>query len=151
MMYFWWIYICEKTCLHSTLFIILPTNQNYKIMNSKTFFIIVMALLLSCNQVIATTHSKTIVMGGQYLDPSIEKKPTHRIPVPFIYATQNGYTIEFYVDMIGESVDITNYHTLLYTATIRNDGCIEIPKWISGEVEIRLTRGNITYHASIEL
>ena len=38
---------------------------------------------------------------------------------------------------------------LLYTAIITKNGKIKIPEYVSGEVELRLIRGNVIYHATI--
>lgn len=119
-------------------------------MNRKIFSIIVM-MFLACNQVIATSHPQTIVMGRQFFDPSVVKHPPHRVPASFIYAEQDGHKIKFQQNLFGEMIKVIGNHSILYTTIISDDGSIEIPNSILGDVELQLVRGSIVYAAFIEL
>lgn len=120
-------------------------------MDRKILITTIMLGQLPCLQLEITAHTRTIIMGGQYNDPSKGNLPNHRIPIPPIYIYQDGNNLLFNYCITGEPIKFVKGHTLLYTTTIKDEGSIEIPQWIIGKVEIRLTRGNITYHASIEL
>lgn len=108
-------------------------------------------MFLACNQVKATSHPQTIVMGGQFLDPSVVKHPPHRVPVSFIYAEQDGHKIKFQQNLFGEMIKVIGNHSILYTTNISDDGSIEIPNSILGDVELQLLRGCFVYAAFIEL
>ena len=119
-------------------------------MNRKICSIIVM-MFLACNQVIATSHSQTNVMAGHIFDPSAEKHPPHRVPASFIYAEQDGHKIKFQQKLFGEMIKVIGNHSILYTTIISDDGSIEIPNDILGDVELQLVRGSFVYTAFIEL
>lgn len=119
-------------------------------MNRKICSIIVMMFLV-CNQVIATSHYQTIVMGGHFFDPSVVKHPPHRVPASFIYAEQDGHKIKFQQKLFGEMIKVIGNHSILYTTIISDDGSIEIPNDILGDVELQLVRGSFVYTAFIEL
>lgn len=108
-------------------------------------------MFLACNQVIATSHPQTIVMGRQFFDPSVVKHPPHRVPASFIYAEQDGHKIKFQQNLFGEMIKVIGNHSILYTTIISDDGSIEIPNSILGDVELQLVRGSIVYTAFIEL
>lgn len=89
--------------------------------------------------------------GGQYNDPHNENKPTHRVPPAPIYVNQEGRCLAFDSSLVGETIKVVSDETLLYTTVIGEDGEIEIPEYILGEVELRLVRGSLIYHVMITL
>ena len=52
---------------------------------------------------------------------------------------------------MGETIKVVSDETLLYTTVIGEDGKIEIPEYIFGEVELQLVRGRLIYHVMITL
>lgn len=89
--------------------------------------------------------------GGQYNDPHNENKPTHRVPPAPIYVNQEGRCLAFDSSLVGETIKVVSDETLLYTTVIGEDGKIEIPEYIFGEVELQLVRGSLIYHVMITL
>ena len=89
--------------------------------------------------------------GGQYNDPHNENKPTHRVPPAPIYVNQEGRCLAFDSSLVGETIKVVSDETLLYTTVIGEDGKIEIPEYIFGEIELRLVRGSLIYHVMITL
>ena len=85
------------------------------------------------------------------------KRPTElpgqypRMPAAPIYVNQDGHLFTFQSSLAGETVEIVADDTLLYSTIIDTDGNVIIPGDISGEVELRLIRGSVTYYATIEL
>lgn len=76
---------------------------------------------------------------------------THRTPAAPIRATQDGHNISFATSCVGETIEVFDGDTLLYITIIREDGSVDIPENITGEVELRLIIGERTYSAEIEL
>ncbi len=112
---------------------------------------IVMSLLLPCMQVNMAVHAQTVIMGGQYLDPSDEKDRVSRTSVPPIFVNQDAHTFIFNASLAGETIEVVVGDEFLYTTMIGEDGKVVIPDNISGEVELRLYRGSLVYHAVVEL
>ena len=48
-------------------------------------------------------------------------------------------------------IKVIGNHSILYTTIISDDGSIEIPNSILGDVELQLIRGSFVYTAFIEL
>lgn len=92
-----------------------------------------------------------VIMGGQYNDPDNEDPQFKRSPIAPIYVEQDGYTLAFNASLAGEVVEVVGDNQLLYTMIIGEDGKVIIPDSISGEVELRLYRGCLVYHAEVEL
>lgn len=92
---------------------------------------------------------KWLLWGGQYNDPHQENKPTHRIPPVPIYVNQDGHNLTFDLSLVNETVEVISNEKLLYTIVVGDNGMVEIPEYISGEVEIRLIRDNLIYHVTI--
>ena len=109
-----------------------------------------MLLLQPC--VLMAAQPQMVIMGGQYNDPSNEKKPNHRVPSRPIIVSQDGHKLIFDVSLVGEMVEINRGGTTLYATVIKESGCVDIPIDIMGEVELCLyNRGNMVYHVFIEL
>ncbi len=117
----------------------------------KVIVMIVMLLLLPCMQVSMAAHAQTVIMGGQYIDPSDEKAPNHRMPAAPIYVSQDEHAFTFNASIAGETIEVVSGDEILYTTIIGEDGTVVIPDSISGEVELRLYRGSLVYHAEVEL
>jgi hypothetical protein len=118
-------------------------------MNRKIILILALVLVFPCCQMAAQVQM--VVMGGQYNDPHNENKPTHRVPPAPIYVNQEGRCLAFDSSLVGETIKVVSDETLLYTTVIGEDGKIEIPEYIFGEVELRLVRGSLIYHVMITL
>ena len=73
------------------------------------------------------------------------------MPASSIYVDQEDHTFTFNSGLAGETLEVVVGDELLYTAMIGEDGKVVIPDNISGEVEIRLYRGSLVYHAKVEL
>lgn len=78
-------------------------------------------MFLACNQVIATSHPQTIVMGRQFFDPSVVKHPPHRVPASFIYAEQDGHKIKFQQNLFGEMIKVIGNHSIMKPAASISD------------------------------
>ena len=68
-----------------------------------------------------------------------------------IFAEQDGGFFTFNTCLSGETIEVLSDGVVLYTSIIGEDGIVEIPASITGEVELRLVRGNAIYHAFVEL
>ena len=77
--------------------------------------------------------------------------PNHRAPSVPIHVNQDGHLFTFQSSLADETVEILNDGILLYVTLVGVDGSVTIPDEISGEVELRLVRGSMTYHAIVEL
>lgn len=64
---------------------------------------------------------------------------------------KKGRCLAFDSSLVGETIKVVSDETLLYTTVIGEDGEIEIPEYIFGEVELRLVRGSLIYHVMITL
>lgn len=115
-------------------------------MNRKIIVMFVMALSF-CSQIAA--QMQMVIMEGQYNDSPKENKPTHRLPPVPISFEQDNRCIIFDSNLVDETIEVVGIGGLLYTAIITKNGKIKIPEYISGEVELRLIRGNVIYHATI--
>ena len=98
-----------------------------------------------------------LLWGGQIALTSNYEQPgdlygNHpRMPAAPIYVNQDGHLFTFQSSLAGETVEIVADDTLLYSTIIGTDASVTIPADISGEVELRLIRGSMTYRATIEL
>ena len=123
-------------------------------MKKKAFLItFVIGMLLPYSMLAGNSINsvKQIVMGGQPDNPPIETDPIQRSPAVPIYVTQEDHRFVFNASLAGETIQILAGDTLLYTDVIGADGCVTVPEDITGEVELRLVRGSLTYHAVVEL
>lgn len=125
-----------------------PIINTIEDMNRMIFMAIAM-LLLPC--ALMAAQPQMVIMGGQYDDTSLENKPNHRAPARPIMVNQDGHKITFEVCFVGEFVQINRGETTLYSTIIGENGCVDIPTEILGEVELCLYRGNMVYHAIVEL
>lgn len=92
-----------------------------------------------------------IILSVNYEHPSDLYGNKPRIPAMPIYVEQDDRTFNFNIGLAGETIQIFADDTLLYTDVIGLDGSVVIPDNITGEVEMRLVRGSLIYHAVIEL
>lgn len=90
-------------------------------------------------------------MGGQYSNPDFEIGKVHRTPILPILVEQDAGIFTFNKSFAGETIEILIEGIVLYTSIINEGGIIEIPESIKGEVELRLIRESITYHAIVNL
>lgn len=90
-------------------------------------------------------------MSVHYEQPDKLSKPYSRSPAAPIYVTQDGHCFVFNASLAGETIQILAGDTLLYTDVIGVDGSVSVPDDITGEVELRLVRGSLIYHAMVEL
>ena len=67
-----------------------------------------------------------------------------------IYFDQDGHTFTFNSSLEGETVEVVIDDEVLYTV-VGEDGIVVVPEFISGEVELRLYRGSLVYHVTVEL
>ena len=61
-----------------------------------------------------------------------------------------------FVFVSGKHISFLNacafgFAVIIYTTIVGDNGCVDIPTDILGEVELRLYRGNMMYHAIVEL
>ena len=89
--------------------------------------------------------------GGQYSNPDFEIGKVHRTPILPILVEQDAGIFTFNKSFAGETIEILIEGIVLYTSIINEGGIIEIPESITGEVELRLIRESITYHAFVNL
>ena len=92
-----------------------------------------------------------IPMSVQYDQPSNLQQPNQRMPAKPVWVNQENHLFTFQGANVGETIEIYDGETLLYVSVIDAKKSIEIPSEISGEVELRLCRGNLTYYALVEL
>lgn len=133
------LYFCSKT-----------KNKIKNNMNKISRFFIAMLLLCFPFAQLSAMQQK-VIMGGQYNDPDNEDPPFKRSPIAPIYVGQDGYTFTFNASLAGEVVEVLGDDQLLYTTIIGDDGKVVVPDIISGEVELRLYRGSLVYHAIVDL
>ena len=100
---------------------------------------------------LVAAQPQMIVMGGQYNEPSNGNFPNSRAPAQPIVVKQVGHNFTFNIGLVGEIVEIVRDEAFLYTTIVGDNGCVDIPTDILGEVELRLYRGKMMYHAIVEL
>lgn len=88
-------------------------------------------MFLACNQVIATSHPQTIVMGRQFFDPSVVKHPPHRVPASFIYAEQDGHKIKFQQNLFGEMIKVIGNHSIMNSANDIEKISFNLEPWVT--------------------
>lgn len=103
------------------------------------------ALLFASLSVQASNRVVMSYRGGDALTPN------SRVPAAPIYVNQDNHTFIFCSNLAGEVIEVMGDGGLLYTSIIGEDGKVVIPDSITGEVELRLYRGNHGYSAIIEL
>ena len=77
--------------------------------------------------------------------------PNPRVPAAPIYVNQDNHTFIFSSNLAGEVIEVMGDDGLLYTSIIGENGKVVIPDSITGEVELRLYRGNHGYSATVDL
>lgn len=114
---------------------------------------IAIGMLLPCSMLAGNSINgvKQIVMGVRPDNPPDEMDPIKRSPPAPIYVMQEDHRFVFDASFAGETIQIFNGDSLLYTDVIGADGSVSVPDGITGEVELRLVRGCLTYHAMVEL
>lgn len=113
---------------------------------------VLFALLLACTPIAyVSANLQKVAMRGHYNDPNEELEHIRRSPIRPIYIDQDDHTITFSSNFVGKTVEVVISNTLIYTTIIGEDGKIVIPDNISGEVELRLYRGDLVYSAIVEL
>lgn len=112
---------------------------------------IAMILLLQGMQTYIMAQPQMVIMGGQYNKPDFEIGKVHRTPILPILVEQDAGIFTFNKSFAGETIEILIEGIVLYTSIINEGGIIEIPESITGEVELRLIRESITYHAFVNL
>lgn len=110
-------------------------------------------MLLPCSMLASNSINgvKQIVMGVRPDNPPDEMDPIKRSPTAPIYVMQEDHRFVFDASFAGETIQIFNGDSLLYTDVIGVDGSVSVPDGITGEVELCLVRGCLTYHAMVEL
>ena len=103
-----------------------------------------------CKPILWHSH-KWWLWGGQYSNPDFEIGKVHRTPILPILVEQDAGIFTFNKSFAGETIEILIEGIVLYTSIINEGGIIEIPESITGEVELRLIRESITYHAFVNL
>lgn len=74
-----------------------------------------------------------------------------RFAVITIYVNQDDHTFIFSSNLAGEIIEVMGSDGLLYTSIIGENGKVVVPNSITGEVELRLYRGDLVYSAIVEL
>lgn len=77
--------------------------------------------------------------------------PSSRVPAAPIYVNQDDHTFIFSSNLAGEIIEVMGKDGLLYTSIIGENGKVVVPNSITGEVELRLNRGDLVYSAIVEL
>lgn len=114
---------------------------------------IAIGMLLPCSMLAGNSINgvKQIVMGVRPDNPPDEMDPIKRSPTAPIYVMQEDHRFVFDASFAGETIQIFNGDSLLYTDVIGVDGSVSVPDGITGEVELCLVRGCLTYHVMVEL
>lgn len=110
-----------------------------------------MILLLQGMQTYIMAQPQMVIMGGQYSNPDLEIGKVHRTPILPILVEQDAGIFTFNKFFAGETIEILIEGIVPYTSIINEGGIIEIPESITDEVELRLIRESITYHAFVNL
>ena len=105
-------------------------------------------LLLAMN---SYAGGQQFVLSVNYEHPSDLYGNKPRVPAKPIYVEQDDKTFSFDASLAGETIQLLAGDTLLYTDVIGADGSVTVPEDITGEVELRLVRGSLIYHAMVEL
>lgn len=77
--------------------------------------------------------------------------PSSRVPAAPIYVNQDDHTFIFSSNLAGEIIEVMGKDGLLYTSIIGENGKVVVPNSITGEVELRLNRGDLVYSVIVEL
>lgn len=108
--------------------------------------------LFCCVQVYLFAHvERQITLSMLYQEPDGAQKSSHRVPLAPITVQEEGHLFVFDTCFSGNAIEIYEDAVLIYTSYISENGSVEIPNDICGEVEIRLLRGIRIYSAMVEL
>ena len=78
------------------------------------------------------------------------KRPAKRMPAQPIYVYQDGRTLMFDEEHMGDTVMLTDGDTVVFTGTV-DSGCnVVIPGDIRGEVKVLLICGDKVYFTYLE-
>ena len=78
------------------------------------------------------------------------KRPAKRMPAQPIYVYQDGRTLMFDEEHMGDTVMLTDGDTVVFTGTV-DSGCnVVIPEDIKGEVKVLLICGDKVYFTYLE-
>lgn len=73
------------------------------------------------------------------------------MPSTPIYIYQDGRKFLFTPSNEGDVVEIMSNSITLYKALIDENGCIQVPNDIFGEIELHLIKGGIVYYVIVEI
>lgn len=105
-------------------------------------------LLLITMDAFAGGQITLVVQNG---NPSNLFGSNPRIPVAPIFVSQIEHVFFFNTSLVGETIQIFDGTDLLYVGVIEEDGSVVIPACVTGEVELRLLRGELIYSTLTEL
>lgn len=108
--------------------------------------------LFCCVQICLFAHvERQITLSMHYDETDNYQKTSHRVPLAPITVQQENHLFVFNTCFSGNPIEIYEDDVLIYTSYISENGSVEIPNDICGEVEIRLLRGIRIYSAMVEL
>lgn len=92
-----------------------------------------------------------VTLNAHYDNEADDFTPHHRVPIAPLRIEQENHLFVFNTCFSGNAIEIYEDDVLIYTSYISENGSVEIPSDICGEVEICLLRGNRIYSAMVEL
>lgn len=116
----------------------------------KKILLILLVAILPCVLVADEIGEKEIIMV-YYSSPSNALGNKHRMPMNPIYVYQKENLFSFGKQVVGCTVLVIKEGVPCFSNIISDEGTMQIPKNLSGEVELRLVIGNYIYHAMIKL
>ena len=114
-------------------------------------FLFLLILVCTTNMVFAQSEPTRTILHPTSNGNLGDKESNHRAPLAPVYVYQDGHTLTFESNCIGATITIIKDGEEVYTDIVDPTCEMTIPESISGTIEIRLTRGNVTYWGLIIL
>lgn len=110
--------------------------------------IILGTAMLTSSQIVPV--GELIVMKSNIIKPTRHGGYT-KSPVAPVTIYKDGNVLSFGENCVGGTLQVLSGDSVVYSTVIDENCVVEIPEYISGVVELRLTIGNITFSAETEI
>ena len=114
-------------------------------------FLLLLVLVCTANMVFAQSGPTRTILHPTTNGHGSNSGQYSKAPLAPVYVYQDGHTLTFESNCIGATITIIKDGEEVYTDIVDPTCEMTIPESISGTIEIRLTRGNVTYWGLIIL
>lgn len=97
------------------------------------------------------TRDMPILMCQTVWDSQGIHKGHTKSPVAPVIIYKNGNVLSFAENCVGGTLEVLSGDAVIYSTVIDESCMVELPEEISGVVQLRLTIGDITFCAEIEI